>query len=87
MPPWIIRGGIITGKGRYDMFGACGWMFWPVHLIIAIAALVWFYYSIRFFIKAAEYYNTELAERQKKDAQMQDLLAKFDQLVDVLKVK
>jgi adenosine deaminase len=56
-------------------------------LIVLAVALVWTYYSVKFFKKAAEYYQGELDNKAKKEAQMQELLAKFDQLVDVLKVK
>ena len=73
------------------MMGPCGWIYWSVYgfvmLIVLAVALVWTYYSVKFFKKAAEYYQTKLDDRQKKDDQMLELLAKFDQLVDVLKVK
>jgi len=68
------------------MVGACGLVVW-VKLIVLAVALVWTVFSIKFFKKAAEYYQSELEHRQKKDDQMLELLAKFDQLVDVLKVK
>lgn len=58
-----------------------------VILLVIVPWLMLALYGIKFFKKAAEYYQTELDNRQKKDAQMQELLAKFDQLVDVLKVK
>ena len=73
------------------MMGSYGLMFWPVYgfvmLMVLAVALVWTYFSVKFFKKASEYYQTELDHRQKKDDQMLELLAKFDQLVDVLKVK
>lgn len=73
------------------MMGSYGLVFWSFYgflmLVILAVALVWTYFSIKFFKKAAEYYQSELDNKTKKDAQMLDLLAKFDQLVDVLKVK
>jgi F0F1-type ATP synthase membrane subunit b/b' len=73
------------------MMGSYGVIFWAVYgflmLIILAVALVWTYFSIKFFKKAAEFYQSELDNKEKKDAQTLDLLAKFDQLVDVLKVK
>jgi F0F1-type ATP synthase membrane subunit b/b' len=73
------------------MMGSYGVIFWAVYgflmLLILAVALVWTYFSIKFFKKAAEYYQNELDNKEKKDAQTLDLLAKFDQLVDVLKVK
>jgi F0F1-type ATP synthase membrane subunit b/b' len=73
------------------MVGSCGTVFWAVYgfvmLIVLAVALVWTYFSIKFFKKAAEYYQSELDNKTKKDNQMLELLAKFDQLVDVLKVK
>lgn len=73
------------------MMGSYGMAFWAVYgfvmLISLTVALVWTVFSIKFFKKAAEYYQSELDIRAKKDAQMLELLAKFDQLVDVLKVK
>jgi F0F1-type ATP synthase membrane subunit b/b' len=68
--------------------GIAFWMFYGFFMLIALAIwVVWVFYSIKFFKKAAEYYQKELDRESKKDAQMQELLAKFDQLVDVLKVK
>lgn len=56
-------------------------------LLVIVPWLLLAVYGIKFFKKAAEYYQSELDNRAKKDAQMLELLAKFDQLVDVLKVK
>jgi uncharacterized membrane protein len=65
-----------------------GMMFWSVYLLVILAVVVvWVYFSVKFFKKAAEYYQSELDNKTKKDNQMLELLAKFDQLVDVLKVK
>jgi uncharacterized membrane protein len=65
-----------------------GMMFWSVYLLVILAVVVvWAYFSVKFFKKAAEYYQSELDNKTKKDNQMLELLAKFDQLVDVLKVK
>jgi len=73
------------------MMGSYGVMFWAIYgfvmLIVLAVALVWTVFSIKFFKKAAEYYQSELDNKTKKDGQMLELLAKFDQLVDVLKVK
>ena len=73
------------------MMGCGGLAFAFSHLLLAILVIVpWLlviFYGIKFFKKAAEYYQTELDNRKQKDVQMQELLAKFDQLVDVLKVK
>lgn len=71
--------------------GAWGGLFWVIYgLVMAVGlalGLVWFYFSIRFFSRASEYYQREVANYRKKDEDMKELLAKFDQLVDVLKVK
>ena len=59
-------------------------------LLVLLGIVPWLLltvYGIKFLKKATEYYQTELEHRQKKDDQMLELLAKFDQLVDVLKVK
>ena len=73
------------------MMGSYGVIFWAVYgflmLIILAVALVWTYFSIKFFKKASEFYQSELDYKDKKDGQTLELLAKFDQLVDVLKVK
>jgi|GEM_PF-1465915 F0F1-type ATP synthase membrane subunit b/b' len=68
--------------------GVAFWLFYGFFMLIALVIwVVWVFYSIKFFKKAAEYYQNELDRVSKKDVQMQELLAKFDQLVDVLKVK
>jgi hypothetical protein len=73
------------------MMGAWGGLFWIIYsLVMAVAlalGLVWFYFSVRFFNRASEYYQREIAYFKKRDDDMKELLAKFDQLVDVLKVK
>ncbi len=73
------------------MMGAWGGLFWIIYsLVMAVAlalGLVWFYFSVRFFSRAAEYYRLQVAHFKKRDEDMKELLAKFDQLVDVLKVK
>jgi len=56
-------------------------------LVLLGLGLAWVLYSISFFKKASEYYQSELNDRARKHEQMSELLAKFDQLVDVLKVK
>ena len=68
--------------GMLNFFG--NWLF---ALVILALGLVWFFYSLLFFKRAADYYKSELDDRAKKQEQMSELLAKFDQLVDVLKVK
>lgn len=71
----------------------CTWgnLFWVVYILVMAVALalglVWFYFSVRFFSRAAEYYQKQNAYFKKRDEDMKELLAKFDQLVDVLKVK
>lgn len=73
------------------MMGAMSGIFWVIYSLVMLVALglwlVWFYYSVRFFSRASEYYRQELERFQKRDEDMKELLAKFDQLVDVLKVK
>ncbi|HTY07560.1 MAG TPA: hypothetical protein VMF29_00215 [Candidatus Edwardsbacteria bacterium] len=58
-----------------------------VILIMAALALVWTCFSIRFFAKGAKYYQSKLDEREARKDHGAELLAKLDQLVDVLKVK
>jgi hypothetical protein len=58
-----------------------------VSLVMLAAGVLWLYFSIKFFIKATEHFQTELNDRQAKRDQMDEMLAKMDQLVDVLKVK
>jgi prefoldin subunit 5 len=60
---------------------------WLFLLVIFAVGLVCFIYVLRFFKKATEYYQSELNDRTTKHEQMNELLAKLDQLVDVLKVK
>lgn len=73
------------------MTGAWGSLFWVVYILVMAVGLalglVWFYFSIRFFSRAAEYYQKQNSYFKKRDEDMKELLAKFDQLVDVLKVK
>ncbi|MDI6739247.1 MAG: hypothetical protein QME74_02670 [Candidatus Edwardsbacteria bacterium] len=64
-----------------------GLLYWAFFAIVLIVCLVWLFVSIRFFSKATEYYQAELNDRQTKKEQMNELLAKMDQMVDVLKVK
>jgi hypothetical protein len=71
--------------------GAWGGLFWIIYgVVMALGlalGLVWFFYSVRFFTRAAEYYQKQNNYFKKRDDDMKELLAKFDQLVDVLKVK
>jgi len=71
--------------------GALWNLFAAVYGLIMILCLglglVWFYFSIRFFNRASEYYRREMDYFKKRDEDMKELLVKFDQLVDVLKVK
>lgn len=73
------------------MMGAWSGLFWIIYVVVMAVALalglVWFLFSIRFFSRAAEYYQKQNAYFKKRDEDMKELLAKFDQLVDVLKVK
>jgi adenosine deaminase len=65
-----------------------GILFYGLFMLVMMALwVVWFYFSVRFFKQATEYYQSELNDRTRKQEQMGELLAKFDQLVDVLKVK
>ncbi|MDQ7798844.1 MAG: hypothetical protein RDU76_07885 [Candidatus Edwardsbacteria bacterium] len=69
-------------------FGGIGILFYGLFMLLVLGlGIVWFYFSLRFFKQATEYYQAELNDRAKKQEQMGELLAKFDQLVDVLKVK
>jgi hypothetical protein len=63
------------------------WVFLSFSVLAGLLGLVWLIFGISFFRAAAEYYRTENRDRAKKHEQMSELLAKFDQLVDVLKVK
>lgn len=71
--------------------GAWSGFLWIVYgLVMAVClalGLVWFVFSIKFFNRASDYYRRELDYFKKRDEDMRELLAKFDQLVDVLKVK
>jgi uncharacterized membrane protein len=71
--------------------GAMGGVFWVLSIIaVAVAlvvGLVWLYFSIRFFSKATEYCQMEINHYKRRDEDTKELLAKLDQLVDVLKVK
>lgn len=70
------------------VLGGIGILFYGLFMLLMLGLwIVWFYYSVRFFKQATEYYQSELNDRAKKQEQMSELLAKFDQLVDVLKVK
>jgi len=70
------------------VLGGIGILFYGLFMLVMLALwVVWFYFSVRFFKQATEYYQSELNDRTKKQEQMSELLAKFDQLVDVLKVK
>ncbi len=71
--------------------GAMGNLFWAIYgVVMALClalGLVWFIFSLRFFHLASNYYRQEMEYFKKRDEDMKELLAKFDQLVDVLKVK
>ncbi len=70
------------------VLGGIGILFYGLFMLLMMALwVVWFYFSVRFFKQATEYYRSELNDRTRKQEQMGELLAKFDQLVDVLKVK
>jgi adenosine deaminase len=70
------------------VLGGIGILFYGLFMLLVLGlGIVWFYFSLRFFKQATEYYQSELNDRAKKQEQMSELLAKFDQLVDVLKVK
>jgi uncharacterized membrane protein len=70
------------------ILGGIGILFYSLFMLVILAlCVVWFYYSVRFFKQATDYYQSELNDRTRKQEQMSELLAKFDQLVDVLKVK
>jgi len=70
------------------VLGGIGILFYGLFMLVMLALwVVWFYFSVRFFKQATEYYQSELNDRIRKQEQMSELLAKFDQLVDVLKVK
>jgi hypothetical protein len=58
-----------------------------VYVVVLGVGAVWTYFSIRFFIKGAQYYESKLGERTARNEHQAELLAKLDQLVDVLKVK
>ncbi len=60
---------------------------WLFALVILALGAIWFFYSLLFFKRAADYYKSELDDRTSKHEHMTELLAKLDQLVDVLKVK
>ena len=55
--------------------------------LFAVLAIAWMAVSIRFFVKGAKYFECKLNELQSRKDHQAELLAKFDQLVDVLKVK
>lgn len=58
-----------------------------VYVIVLGVGAVWAYFSIRFFIKGTQYFQSKLDERPARKEHLGELLAKMDQLVDVLKVK
>ena len=55
--------------------------------LFAVLGIAWLAFSIRFFVKGAKYYQSKLDEREARKDHGAELLAKLDQLVDVLKVK
>ncbi|HTY07559.1 MAG TPA: hypothetical protein VMF29_00210 [Candidatus Edwardsbacteria bacterium] len=55
--------------------------------LFAVLGIAWMAVSIRFFVKGAKYYQSKLDEREARKDHGAELLAKLDQLVDVLKVK
>ena len=68
--------------------GGVFWVFYIVAMAVSLAVgLVWLYFSIRFFTKVTEFCQMEINHSKKRDEDTKELLAKFDQLVDVLKVK
>lgn len=67
--------------------GVMPYVLMALYIPVVLLGLVWLVFGIRFFREAVEYYRSENRDRTKKNEQMGELLAKFDQLVDVLKVK
>ena len=55
--------------------------------LFAVLGIAWMAFSIRFFVKGAQYFQSKLDESQASKDHGAELLAKLDQLVDVLKVK
>jgi len=55
--------------------------------LFAVLGIAWLAFSIRFFIKGTKYFESKLSDQQSRQDHQAELLAKFDQLVDVLKVK
>jgi hypothetical protein len=65
-------------------FNSVLYVVYCVLLVLLIAGLA---FAIRFFMLGARYFQSKLDERQARKDHMNELLAKMDQLVDVLKVK
>ena len=69
---------MMCGMGLFSSF-LCG--------LFAVLGIAWMAFGIRFFAKGAKYFQSKLDERQARKDHGAELLAKMDQLVDVLKVK
>ncbi len=69
------------------MMGAYGSLFAVLYGLLALLSLGAMACGIWFFVRGAQYFQSKLDERQARKDHMSELLAKLDQLVDVLKVK
>ena len=56
-------------------------------ILVVVVALAWCWHSIRFFKKASDFLQQQMDSRQARTEYQNEMLAKLDQLVDVLKVK
>lgn len=56
-------------------------------IVMLVLVTVFLLYGISFFKEASEFYRGKKKDHAKKHEHMSEMLAKMDQLVDVLKVK
>ncbi len=69
------------------MMGGFGPLFGVLYGLLALLSIAAMACGIWFFVRGAQYFQGRLAERQGRREFQAELLAKMDQMVDVLKVK
>jgi hypothetical protein len=69
------------------MMGGFGTLFGVLYGLLALLSIAAMACGIWFFVKGAQYFQSKLEERPVRSEFQAELLAKMDQMVDVLKVK
>lgn len=69
------------------MMGGFGTLFGVLYGLLALLSIAAMSCAIWFFVRGAQYFQSRLAERPARKEFQAELLAKMDQMVDVLKVK